>query len=294
MINIDEIKKKLSLGGYYFPIEILKPEDAINLGNYYKEIKKKYVSHNLVFEHKFKSHLLFEKINQLIFNKKILDIVEKIIGPNILCWNAILFYKKRNSKNFVGWHEDKSYWYLDNDNILSFSIALTESNLKNGCLKFLKLKRKVQYEIKNPKLNMLARGQNAILHNTDHYEDVVLSPGQACLFRQDAVHGSGVNKSDKERILLAIRYISTDNRTKKNHTSATLVRGVDNFNYYEHEPIPSKDFDPQCILYHQKLMSKQTQVFAKFKLDRFNLGFLSFIVRFKFIRYIYYLINNKI
>ena len=137
-MDFANIEKKLLGGGYSFPIKILDQNDAINLGYYYNETKNKYVSSNLIFEHKFKSHLIFKKINDLIFNKKMLDIAEKIIGPNILCWNSIIFYKKPYSKNFVGWHEDKSYWYLDNDNILSFSIALTESNIDNGCLKFLK------------------------------------------------------------------------------------------------------------------------------------------------------------
>ena len=293
-MDFANIEKKLLGGGYSFPIKILDQNDAINLGYYYNETKNKYVSSNLIFEHKFKSHLIFKKINDLIFNKKMLDIAEKIIGPNILCWNSIIFYKKPYSKNFVGWHEDKSYWYLDNDNILSFSIALTESNIDNGCLKFLKSKRKVEYEIKNPKLNMLARGQNAIIDNKDLSENIELLPGQACIFKQDAVHGSGSNISNKERILLAIRYISTNNKTRNNHKSATLVRGVDNFNYYEKEPIPSIDFDPVCVSYHQMLMSKQTQVFAKFKLRKFKLDFLSFIVKLKFFRYIYYKISKKI
>ena len=293
-MDISDIKKRLLSAGYYFPIKIIQPSDAINLSNYYNEIKEKHVFNNLIFEHKFKSHLIFKKINRFIFNKTMLDIAENIIGPNILCWNSIIFYKKKKSKNFVGWHEDKSYWHLENNNILSFSIALTESNLDNGCLKFLKSKRKVQYEIKDPKLNMLARGQNALLYKTDFFDNIELDPGQACLFGQDAVHGSGINKSNKERILLAIRYISTNNRTRNNHTSATLVRGVDNYNYYEHEPIPSKDFDPLCVLFHDKLMSKQAQVFAKFKLNKFKLGFLSILVKSKFARYLYYLLNKKI
>jgi hypothetical protein len=177
---------------------------------------------------------------------------------------------------------------------LSFSIALTKSNLENGCLKFLKSKRKVKYEIKNPKNNMLARGQNAILNKKDYFENIELSPGQACMFSQDAVHGSGSNNSSNERVLLAIRYIATNNKTRKNHQSATLVRGEDKYNYYEPEPIPSKDLDPICVSFHQKLMSKQTQIFAKFKLKKFNLGFLSIFVKLKFVRFIYYLINKKI
>ena len=160
--------------------------------------------------------------------------------------------------------------------------------------KIFKIKKKVKYEIKDPKFNMLARGQNAILNKNDLSENIELSPGQSCLFRQDAVHGSGVNESNNDRLLLAIRYISTNNKTKKNHKSATLVRGVDKFNYYEHEPIPIKDFDLKCLLFHEKLMSKQSQVFAKYKLQKYKLSFAKSLVASKFIRYFYYQINKKI
>jgi non-haem Fe2+, alpha-ketoglutarate-dependent halogenase len=293
-MNNQDIKVNLTDGGYYFPVKILDIKEALDLNNYYQETKKKAVSKNLIFEHKFKSHLIFKKINELIKNKKILDIVEGFIGPNILCWNSIIFYKKRYSKTFVGWHEDKTYWNLDNDKVLTFSIALSNSKTENGCLKFLKKKRSVEYEILKSKENMLARGQNAILNDKDSYENIELNPGEACIFGQDAVHGSGENQSNEDRFLLAIRYISVDNKTKNNHTTATLVRGIDNYKYYEPEPEPIKDFDTKCLAFHQKLMTKQTEIFAKYKLKKFKLSFLSFIVRAPYIRYLYYWLNKKI
>ena len=141
---------------------------------------------------------------------------------------------------------------------------------------------------------MLARGQNAIINETEQFEEAELKPGECCIFGQDAVHGSGENNSDEDRFLLAIRYISTDNKTEQNHKSATLVRGVDNYNFYEKEPLPTKDFDKDCLKYHQKLMAKQTEIFAKYKLSKIKIGFMSFIVRSPFIRYLYYVLNKKI
>ena len=293
MINQD-IKVNLKDGGYNYPIKILEEEEALKLSSYYHETKNNKIKKNLIFEHKFKAHLIFKKINELTKNKKILDIAESLLGPNILCWNSIIFFKKKYSKTFVGWHEDKTYWNMDNDKVLTFSIALSNSKIKNGCLKFLKKKREVDYEILKSKYNMLARGQNAILNDKDDYENIELSPGEACIFGQDAVHGSGENNSSEDRFLLAIRYISTDNKTRKNHTTASLVRGVDDYNFYEHEPVPEKDFDSKCLKFHQKLMAKQTEIFAKYKLGKYNLSFLSFIVRSSFVRYIYYLFNKKI
>jgi len=41
-------------------------------------------------------------------------------------------------------------------------------------------------------------------------------------------------------------------------------------------------------------MAKQTEIFAKFKLKKFKLSFLSFLIKLQIIRYFYYLLTNKI
>ena len=277
-----------------FSNKSFRTKRSFRFSRYYNQTKNKIMKRNLILEHKFKSHLIFKRINDLIRNKKMLDIAESIIGPNILCWNSIIFYKKNNKKTFLGWHEDKNYWNLYNDKVLNFSIACSNSTTKNGFLKFLKKKRKVRYEILKTNYNMLERGQKAILNTDDEFEEIELNPGESCIFRQDAVHGSGENNSDEDRFLLAIRYIATDNKTRKNHTSATLVRGTDEYNFYDHEPTPLEDFDKISMNYHQKLMSKQTQVLAEYKLKKFKLNFLSFLVKIPLVRYIYYCLAKKI
>tara|TARA_B100001059_G_C17704139_1_gene511756 strand:- start:126 stop:1013 length:888 start_codon:yes stop_codon:yes gene_type:complete len=294
-MNILEIKNSLINKGYFFPIRVLNEEDALELHEYFYSIKKKLPNNSLKFEFKFKTHLILKRINDLLYNDIIKKITKEVIGPNILCWNSIIFYKKSGSKNFVGWHEDKTFWNLKNDNIITFSIALSKSNRKNGCLKFVKNKRNVKYDYGYTKNNMLARGQNAIIGDNEEIEYAELEPGESSIFRQDAIHGSGPNHSDDDRLLLALRFISPDNITlKDNHKSATLVHGIDNFKLYESEPIPLKDFDNNTIKFHQKLMAKQTEIFAKFKLKKFKLSFLSFLIKLQIIRYFYYLLTNKI
>ena len=182
--------------------------------------------------------------------------------------------------------------------------VLFEKAYNDGCEYFYQCGDDIEFKTKNwindsinmlkSKNNILARGQNAILNERDDYENIELKPGEACIFGQDAVHGSDKNESNEDRFLLAIRYISTDNKTNNNHKSATLVRGVDNYKYYDPEPVPTKDFDEKCLSFHQKLMAKQTEIFAKYKLQKYKLSFLSFIVKVPYVRYLYYLLNKKI
>ncbi len=285
---ISNIKKNLILKGYSFPIKILDENIAEQIYEEYKQDLKKIKSERLKFEHKFKSHLVFPWMHNLMTNNKIIEIAKQILGENILCWNSIIFFKKGGTNNFVGWHEDKTYWQLRNDNVLTFSLALTKSSKDNGCLKILKKKREVVYETKDTKNNMLARGQNAIISKDEDFDYVELSPGECSLFKQDVVHGSDSNKSENDRMLVALRYISTDNFNKNNHKSAYLVSGVDKYNFYENEPTPNKKFDKRCLLFHNKIMSKQANIFAYYKLKKYYLSFLSKILTISFIRGFYY------
>ena len=41
-----------------------------------------------------KSQLLFSWVNEIVNNKKILDSIEDILGPNILCWSSNFFIKE--------------------------------------------------------------------------------------------------------------------------------------------------------------------------------------------------------
>jgi len=286
---INEIKTK----GYAFPIKILEKNEANYFYDEYLRLIKKINSNTLKIEHKFKSHLLFKWLDNLISNKKIIDLASQIIGKNILCWNSIIFFKPKYSKKFVGWHEDKTYWKLKNNKVLTFSVAVTESLPVNGCLKILHERRNVEYKINDIRNNMLARGQDAIIDDQEKFSYVKLEPGESAVFQQNIIHGSDPNFSDKDRMLIALRYISTDNFTSANHKTAKLVSGFDNYKFYEHEPATINNFDNFNIKFHQKLMSKQAEIFAKDRLKKKYLSLFSFLVKINFLRGFYYKIFHK-
>ena len=39
-MNNQDIKIEINAGGYFFPIKVLEPKEAINLSNYYHQKKK--------------------------------------------------------------------------------------------------------------------------------------------------------------------------------------------------------------------------------------------------------------
>ena len=94
------------------------------------EFNKKFAYKNRCIEKEFiyKPHLLIKSFNETIYNKNILKAVKTILGPNVVCWNSLLFYKSTN--NFVSFHQDLKYWEFVNSNCLTVSLALTNLTLK--------------------------------------------------------------------------------------------------------------------------------------------------------------------
>ena len=88
-INKDKYFKE----GYLTNIKIFNKSYIKNIESEYFSFLKK--NNSLVdrIEHKTKTHLYFPWANKIIFNNKILDTVEKILGPNFYCWNSLIFHK---------------------------------------------------------------------------------------------------------------------------------------------------------------------------------------------------------
>jgi hypothetical protein len=84
-----------------------------------------------------KSHLLFRWVDDLMRHSKILDGVEDLIGPDILCWNTLFWIKEAKSESFVSWHQDLRYWGLNTNDLVSVWLALSPATLESGCMRVL-------------------------------------------------------------------------------------------------------------------------------------------------------------
>ena len=73
------------------------------------------------------------------------------------------------------------------------------------------------------------------------------------------VHGSEPNRSNDRRIGVAIRYIATDVKQLKVRDSAMLVRGVDHYGHFDHEPRPRRDLDEAALAAHADAIGRQVK-----------------------------------
>jgi non-haem Fe2+, alpha-ketoglutarate-dependent halogenase len=87
--------------------------------------------------------------------------------------------------------------------------------------------------------------------------DLVLEPGDVSLHHTLTVHSSGTNRSDDWRIGIGISYIPTRvHHIGPTRLSATLARGADRFNHFDHEAPPQAELDEAALAVHADSQSR--------------------------------------
>ena len=240
--------------GVVFPLRILDVEKARILADHCSVLQSR-MGHWVVSPQISKPHLVSRAIADVIRNETLLDAVESIIGPDILCWTVTVFAKPPNSGGYVGWHQDRTYWGLSpEEQVVTAWLALTDAHCDNGCMSVLRgshLQGNRDHEIVPNTENILLSGQEVAIerHEKDDLVHVELDPGEASIHHSKVVHGSNPNQSDRPRVGLSIQYISADVRQRNNGgvDSASAVRGNTSRSKLELEPLPVRDFDVQSI-----------------------------------------------
>ena len=252
--------------GYLAPIRALTGEEA---AGYRRRLEAFEATHGgLDGPLRHKSHLLFAWLDDLIRHPGILDPVEGVLGPNILCWGTSFFIKEPCNKSFVSWHQDSTYWGLDPADIVTAWVALSESTVENGAMRVVPgthTMEQVAHRDTFAADNLLSRGQE-IAVDVDENEAVALplAPGEMSLHHVRLIHGSEPNPSDRRRIGFAIRYLPTHVRqTVAKTDSATLVRGVDTHSNFLPERRPDSDFSAAARAFHAEITGAVDKVLLR-------------------------------
>ncbi len=237
--------------GYYAPLRLFERSEADGHLESYTQFQKKAVE-ILGQEQRFKTHLLAGWLAGVLRDPRILDVVENLIGPDILCWSTAFFAKSANSTGYVGYHQDAAINFVEpHDDIIHLWLALKPTTKENGCLRVLPrshLGVVLPLSPSDDGENMLLEGTQAMLEAKEvEFVDLLLGAGEASLHHHRMVHGSGPNRSDDQRLGVSITYMPTTARNSKRSDSATLVRGSDHFGNFVLEPAPDADFSSAAI-----------------------------------------------
>jgi len=252
--------------GYYAPVSIMHRSEAGALRRRLEAFEAS--SDGMQGAVRHKPHLLFTWLNELIRHPRILDAVEDIIGPDILCWGTSFFIKEARNPGYVSWHQDSTYWGLEPPDIITAWVAFTDSTAANGAMRVIPASHKLDQVLHRDTFaaaNLLSRGQE-IMVDVDERQAAMLelAAGEMSLHHVRLIHGSDPNPSDDRRIGFAIRYIPTYVRqVAGSHDSAMLVRGEDRYRHFEHEQRPDADMSPAAVAYHAAITGAHAQILMR-------------------------------
>lgn len=205
--------------GIVFPIPVLSPDEVVVYRNAFDSIAERCCEGSLK---RFANlHRFFPWAYRLATNETLLNIVENILGPDILIDGTLVFYKPPRDGSHAPWHQDSVYsgWHLTPS--ISSWIALTVSDHGNGCMRVITGSHKLglldhDNVLTDP--NILNKRGERIRMEVQESEaiDVELKPGEMSLHHSNIIHGSNANSSDGPRIGFIVRFVTsrTTNRDR--------------------------------------------------------------------------------
>src|SRR6185312_872990 len=91
--------------GFLFPVDVYTPAEADALYGKVASLEAE-AGEELQKRYRVKAHLPFPFLCEVVRNERLLDAVEDVIGPNILCWGSSFFSKQARDPRYVSWHTD--------------------------------------------------------------------------------------------------------------------------------------------------------------------------------------------
>ena len=150
-----------------------------------------------------------EVFRHLSVHPKLIQVVQNLLGPDLLLFRSTLMFKPAFHGSAHGIHQDSAYWPMEPPKLVTVSIALNDATPENGCFKVIPQSHKWGLQ----SWGHIARKQDESL--TDHEDrdfsdqiDVPLSAGSALFFHSLMAHGSGPNQSPNPRNTALYAYFS--------------------------------------------------------------------------------------
>ncbi len=145
----------------------------------------------------------------------VLDLVESIIGPNIVLWSSHFISKDPFIGRATPWHEDSTYWTgrLDRyDKLVTVWLALDDVDTGNGCMQVipgshLKGGFSSYHNVDASKNTFSTEISDIDLTNAVAFE---LHRGECSLHDGRIQHGAHANESPRRRLGYTMRYLSAE------------------------------------------------------------------------------------
>jgi phytanoyl-CoA hydroxylase len=149
---------------------------------------------------------------RLVYDERILDVIEDLIGPNIQLFHDQALFKPAYQGGPIHWHQDNAYWRCTPPNLVSAWLTLDDVDEHNGAMQFI------------PGTHLQAVGHarastSSVLLDSGQHADaskkviVDLPAGGITIHHCQTLHMTAPNSTDRQRRALAIHFMPLGTRS---------------------------------------------------------------------------------
>jgi non-haem Fe2+, alpha-ketoglutarate-dependent halogenase len=196
-------------------------------------------------------------VDALVRHPRILDIVEDVIGPDILVFWSTFFIKEPGSPTFAAWHQDATYFGLEPYEHVTAWVALSDASREAGCMEVLSSQgapRQLHHNAARLANSINGAGQ-LIVEPLDESKAVAMTlrAGELSLHHTLCPHRSAPNRASHRRVGLGISYIPARVRpVGRYRMPALLVRGSNSGEHFDLLPSPAGEFTVDGVATHER------------------------------------------
>lgn len=229
MQNLNIVEKNFNQNGFVIIKNLINEkeideilDDIENIKNKFSKIKNRNM--HLTADGKFNTihninkFIKSGKVLSLSRDKRLIKIVQKILGKKIILRNLEFFLKPRKTGFKAPIHQDNFYWNIPSKKAINVWIACTPSNFKNGGLYYYKKSHKdglMQHEISfQPGTSLQIQPKELKKKNYSKFYPS-LKPGDCILHHCEVAHGSNANKSNKDRVGVVLSFKNINAKVDK-------------------------------------------------------------------------------
>ena len=177
------------------------------------------------------AHLKHGRVYDILSDARLVACVKDLLGEHVIGWGSHFFCKMPRDGKRVAWHQDASYWPLTPSKTATVWLAIDDSDVENGCMRFLAGSHHyghLTYRPSNPEEHNVL---DQTVENAEQYGTPVddeLRAGEVSIHSDLLLHGSEANDSDRRRCGLTLRYCAADVRAGMDwHLKGVVLSGSD-------------------------------------------------------------------
>jgi phytanoyl-CoA hydroxylase len=170
----------------------------------------------------------------LAADRRILDLVERVLGPNVQLYYSMLMMKPARSGAPAPWHQDLAFFVHDRARLVACQVYLDDSTIENGCIHVVpgSHRRGLLNHFDGDRFTEIVQGDTSALDAAA--AAVPVGAGGIVLWHCLTLHSSAPNRSDRPRRAVVFEYKDPDTRLLTGsfapgevRTVGRMVRGTD-------------------------------------------------------------------